>query len=355
MSHRQPTDLAIMYTTPLFFMKLLQARHSTARHKRIELWQERGARDLEAKVDSLEALAFPKWLVEECREQIEVEARWIRLFLEEEEEAEDSTHYMLIKRYETDIGHVREKLSRRASPGVPLPTLHIEEKGSPVCQEPKNPSHGVPGQPSRTPSPPKTLPGMPPQQPCLSVEDLHVKARRERIEQWNPDRVRAVKQHLESLSATGFPLWLLGECYHQINHEFDLVAVFKEEERRYLCALGKNDDKTHEYLDIIKKHEERFSELDDHLEDMCQKYLSDQLAHLLPLMREGGDWRKVIKYFVDQVKNLHAYNGRDDQVHAGLKVYKYMVAVGITDLHSELLGFGDFLAEQEQNLDENLA
>ncbi|KAG6848380.1 hypothetical protein H0H93_000729 [Arthromyces matolae] len=322
---------------------------------RIEEWEESGVEDLESKVDSLKGFGFPRWLVQECWEQIDSEVRWIHLFLEEE--GEDSPLYTVIKEHETDIDRVKRKLSEHAPrPGVPPLTPDVEEQDSTIIDHgPNNRIHGAHGRPfeprSHSPSPSKSSDDIPPQrQLSSSINALHTKARRERIKQWARDEVKPLKNQMWILYTTAFPNWLVDDYNYQISHALSLITLFEQEERTYLGETKEHD--VYKYLDVMETHKAALTEVrESALQVQRKKFQTTHLRHMLPRMKKGGDWRMVVKHFVNKVKQLHAYDHRvDDQLDAGFQVYKAMAELNKEDQNPELLAFHAFLCDQENEL-----
>ncbi|KAG6842933.1 hypothetical protein H0H93_002804, partial [Arthromyces matolae] len=75
--------------------------------------------------------------------------------------------------------------------------------------------------------------------------------------------------------------------------------------------MEKNDS-SRVYIDKLTQHEAYLLHVDHVLSDMCQEDRDGQLKILLPMIRDGGQWRTYIKRYVDQTKNLHFYNHRSN-------------------------------------------
>ncbi|KAG6847609.1 hypothetical protein H0H93_007071 [Arthromyces matolae] len=344
------------HITPIVFFDFLQRRHSLGRGQQLELWGEDRVNDLEAKVDRLDALGFPTWLIKECWEQIDFETQLIQLFRLEEDE--DSEEYAVIKEHEADIEHVKGKLSVHAPKlGAPPPNKYLPKKPALICDESNHHIESVHGRPSRTlsPSPSNKLEDNPPQLLSSSTIERHIKARRDRIEQWAQDGVGPSKRQLKILKDSGFPNWLEDDFTYQISHALALITLFEQEETKYLGTVTTEQHDAKKYLDIMKKHRLALAEVEESLKEAHKTFIDLQLVFLLPKMGEGRDWMRVVKYFVKEVKTLHLYDHRGtryDQIEAGLKVYEEMARPDLItrDQNLQFVAFRAFLCDQEIKL-----
>ncbi|KAG6847906.1 hypothetical protein H0H93_005023 [Arthromyces matolae] len=338
---RNPLGPGSIYITPLVFMDFLQDCYCFGRERRIEVWHERRVNDLEATVDSLEASEFPTWLIDECWERINFEARLIHLFLSEE--AKESDFYTMIEDHAKDIDRVKRKLWEHAPrPGVTPPTPYVEIESTVSRKEPNRQINGVHGRPSRSRS----------SSPAKKSQDIlpqHTKARRERIEQWARDEVQPLMQQLQTLTDSSFPIWLVDDCTYQISHALALIALFEQEEISYRGTWEEHDGQ--KYLNMMETHKAALSGVEKSLQNKRNEFLDGHLQHLLPRMRVLGDWRLVVKNFVKEVKQRHAYDRRaDDQLAAAFQAYKAMATLELKDQNLELLAFHDFLRDQKNKI-----
>ncbi|KAG6816522.1 hypothetical protein H0H93_008000 [Arthromyces matolae] len=351
----EPDPIESAFITPLLSARWLHDLHTVGRHQRTELWKI-GVVDLEAKVDRLDALGVPTWLLKECWEEIDFEDRLIRLF--KWEELKNSEEYMVIRKHQKDIKDVKRKLLKRGPRlGVPPPTPDVEEEPRVVCQKSNNQSHGVHSSlahtRTRSPSQSKGSEADPPQQLSLSIDELHATARRERIEQWARETAEPLREQIDILPHFGFPIWLVDDCTYQISHALSLITLFEEEEERY--GGTSRDGDVQKYLGWMEIHKRELSRLKRHLLDWHRSFLAHSLRNLRPVIKEGGNWRHVVKHFVNEVKRLHAYDRRaskGDQIDAGLMVYGTMAIPDLIerDDNEELLAFRNFLCDQEEEL-----
>ncbi|KAG6834498.1 hypothetical protein H0H93_009299 [Arthromyces matolae] len=290
-----PTPFShLEYTTPLAFMDSLEESHSRARGHEIKLWQKRGVNDLEQRVDSLTAFGNPTWLWWECYDQIKTADDQISTFIKKEYEGTSESH--AIKQYEYHLHRVNTKLYE-IDPGRP------------------------------------------------SVEDVkkHAEARRKRIEEWGKgDQVTALKKRVESLPRFGFPNWLVSACFQEIYDTLELVEEFKKEEKE------KNS------LDTITKHETAIRQVQRDLTGSWNRDFGERLRQLLPKIREGGAWRKLIKNLVDAaLEDPHMYwqedlrNHTELYIHAGFEIIKEIMEHGPgQEIKVEMNRFRGFLRRQ---------
>ncbi|KAG6834573.1 hypothetical protein H0H93_008848 [Arthromyces matolae] len=268
------------YTAPLAFVHSYIASHTLARRHQIELWQKSGVKDLEDKVDSLTAFGSPTWLVWECYDQISTADQQIRTFLEEE--FKGTSLYHGIEKYKESIRRVTRKL-QEISPRPPW-------KPSPPYVEKQQ------------------------------YSNKHAEARRKRIKEWGKgDQVTAsLKERVESLPRFGFPDWLMNACLQEIYHTLALVVEFKEKEK--------------DSLETITKHEAAIRQIQQDLKDSSKRYFDERFKELVPKIREGGAWRKLIKTLVDTaVKDPDAYEhsefriNLEDQIRGGFAVIRVIM------------------------------
>ncbi|KAG6847332.1 hypothetical protein H0H93_008768 [Arthromyces matolae] len=268
------------YTAPLAFLHSYIASHTLPRRHQIELWQKSGVKDLEDKVDSLTAFGSPTWLVWECYDQISTADRQIRTFLEEE--LKGTGLYHGIEKYKESIRRVTRKL-QAISPRPPW-------KPSPPYVEKER------------------------------YSNKHAEARRIRIKEWSKgDQVTAsLKERVESLPRFGFPDWLVNACLQEIYHTLALVVEFKEKEK--------------DSLDTITKHEAAIRQIHRDLEASTNRYFDERLKELVPKIREGGAWRKLIMTLVDTaVKDPDTYehsefrNNLESQIRGGFAVIRVIM------------------------------
>ncbi|KAG6834857.1 hypothetical protein H0H93_006870 [Arthromyces matolae] len=354
-THTDPT----IYDTPLAFWNFLQDRYSIVLHQRIIGWDSI-VQELEAKVDSLQSFEFPGWLVEECWEEIDSAGPRIQWFLSKEHE--NTPRYTFIKKHEADIDRVKRKLSELAPKQgvrVPSPTPDVKENESSVVgQEPDNQIHGVHGRPlhSHSPSSATRSEDIRHQQ-LMSVNELHLEARRTRIQQWDRDQVGPLEVQLQRLSESGFLYWLVDDFDRQITHQQHLVALFAQEERRYSKALETERYYDPPSLDILKRRRAALFKVLNSLKDMRAEFRESHLRHVLPKMRDGGDWRQVVNHFADEVKKhpSHPYDGKekDNQIAAGFEVYDAMaLATSLQDNRTrQLFDWRNFLDQKEKEIE----
>ncbi|KAG6847227.1 hypothetical protein H0H93_009411 [Arthromyces matolae] len=293
-----PTPFSqLEYTTPVAFMDSLVTSHTRARRHEIELWQENGVKDLNHKIESLTASGIPTWLVRECYDQINTADEQIKMFFEEEYEGTSEFH--AIKQYEYRIQRVSGKLHKIA-PGP----LYVHKE-----------------------------------------QDLnkHAEARRKRIEEWGKgDQVKALKERVERLPRFGFPNWLVSACFQEIHDTLELVEEFKKEE------------KEKDSLDTITKHETAIRQVQRDLTESWNRDFGERLKQLLPKVREGGAWRKLIKNLVDAaLEDPHMYwqedlrNHTELYIHAGFEIIKEIMEHGPgQEIKVEMNRFRGFLRRQ---------
>ncbi|KAG6847866.1 hypothetical protein H0H93_005350 [Arthromyces matolae] len=341
------------FLTPMVCATYLRQRQTDDRNQRMERWKRDRVVSLEAKVDRLHALGVPTWLLKACWEDIDFEDRLIHWF--KSEVLENSEEYTVIMQHEEDIKHVKEKLLQHGPRlGVPPPIPDVEKDPRVICQKSNNQSrsvHSSLARPrSRSPSQSKRSEANPPQQLSSSINKLHTKARRGIIDQWS---TQGLKREIELLADFAFPIWSVDDCTYRISNSISLLAIFEEEEKRYGGTSGDRDKQ--KYLDLIESHRHELSRLKRELLGEHQQFLDEGLKYILPAIKEGGDWRNVVKHFVTEVKRLHLYDHRDqgyDQIDAGLKVYRTMAIPHLITMadNEELLVFRNFLCDQEEEL-----
>ncbi|KAG6847495.1 hypothetical protein H0H93_007764 [Arthromyces matolae] len=332
LTRRAPEVPAFQYDSPLDFMKSLQARQSIVRRQRIELWKQKGVKDLEDKVESLKPFGFPDWLVEECEVELGDETELISWF--SEEEGQSSPLYVSIEEHAKDINRVWMKfLEYKRCSG-----FKVEEKESPnVPQHPENHIHGIPGNPLHSHCPKDDLPNIP-SHGIPDVNELHAKARRARIAQWNEDQDNSLMERVVRLSTSGFPTWLVDDCQEEVTNvlasQFEKVETSRE-------LVGK-----------IQEHRKRIYNVSKVLREMCKVNFSDLLEKLGPLVREGGRWRMVIEGLAHQVEELHSHGFKMTwvgQIEAGIQTYEAMnefKRLATDDPHEELKEFQVFVCGQ---------
>ncbi|KAG6826523.1 hypothetical protein H0H93_016440, partial [Arthromyces matolae] len=66
-----------------------------------------------------------------------------------------------------------------------------------------------------------------------SLKARQAVARRHRIELWSSSGVKHLKAKVDSLEASGFPPWLVSECWREIEHELERIELFIDEEDRH--------------------------------------------------------------------------------------------------------------------------
>ncbi|KAG6834044.1 hypothetical protein H0H93_012349, partial [Arthromyces matolae] len=307
LTRRAPEVPAFQYDSPLDFMKSLQARQAIVRRQKIQLWKQKGVKDLEDKVESLKPFGFPDWLLEECQNELNHEMERVRLF--SQDEGENSPLYVSIEQHAKDIGRVRGKLLEYKQ----CSGFKVEEKESPnVPQHPENHIHGIPGNPLHSHCPKDDLPNIP-SHGIPDVHELHAKALRARIAQWNEDQVNSLMERVVELPTSGFPLWLVEDREDEIarvqTFPFDKVETSQE------------------LFDKMWQHKKRIYNVSKVLREMCKINFSDHLEKLGPLIREGGRWRMVIERLAHQVEDSHAHGVEMtwiSQIQAGVQTYQAM-------------------------------
>ncbi|KAG6818889.1 hypothetical protein H0H93_000581 [Arthromyces matolae] len=275
LTRRTPVDRVPIgpfdYSTPLKFIKSLEARRTIARHEEMEQWWPIRIVDLETKVDSLSASGYPPWLETECSKQMDDEIFRRTLFSNKEDDRDDS---FLITKHKADIERVRGKL------------WNFEKRGP-------GPKHGDSSTHNSSPT----------NDQVITSRD---KARRSRIDEWNTgEQVKSLKERMKKLPTSGFPTWLVDMYNKEISHTLELIKLFEEEEQKYL-------PKENVYLTRLGKHKTDIDQVNEALKRMCQQNAVGHFEHLMPMIQAdgggGGGWRKHIESLIHQINVLHAHN-----------------------------------------------
>ncbi|KAG6806528.1 hypothetical protein H0H93_002813, partial [Arthromyces matolae] len=124
-------------------MDSVVANQASFRRHQIDLWKTSGVTALEAKVDSLKEFGFPLWLIHECWNQINREARRANQFFKEE--ARFPLLLETILKHQVDIAHLRRKLLEIESwPEFPPPPSDLElQEATDLCPEDESQIHNV--------------------------------------------------------------------------------------------------------------------------------------------------------------------------------------------------------------------